>query len=613
MPNDYLLAAGGRPGQWMKLVNNGTGTSYFSTARSDGNGMFIHSAPPGLYTQYVSANVTLPAAGDASWVATGDTSYAVPLTVRDDIVANSLTLKAATDSSPYVATALSGWEDLIGVGQWGDGIWHIKSGKNPSGSAKADGQRVTDGAMSTGSAVLTSASNPFVAGDVNKLITVAGGGAAGAVLATTIASFQSAGQVTLTAANASGGNISAKAVSWASDDLLPIQAAINAMKAAGTGIVDLGAGDIMFSAPLSLTAVARSVTFRGRGNKTSRAATRLTSTGASFLDLGDGASGANDFTGKLTLLDMLWDGVDRNVDMVRQRNFVTNPGRMHWERMDFWGFGTGYGFRDAAGGVTTQDSIMMDTQFNFGGTGMLLMNGAWDFHDVTFGFLTKGLDIRANNKSVFTGCVFSGNVDDIYFGDTGITYTNPYLFLGCWHENSTDACMSSSTAIVGLDVTFDTCRLHTSGSYQVYMGGLTNSTIVLRDVDFGGVATKILTAAAGSGNSIISEYSRPLNRVVAVASPINSTRNSIGPHLLAADTFTGTAVASTDYLVQGCRGLGIFVTGGTGVSVSLKDRTQATNTVVGAGTTPLYVYVPVGWFINFGAFSVAPTVVCFVD
>jgi hypothetical protein len=528
-----------------------------------------------------------------------------------DIAVRSVTASA---SSPYAPTALPGWQDLLGVGQWGDGIWHIKSGKNPSGSAKCDGQRVTDGAMSTGSAILTSASNLFVAGDVGKLVTVAGGGAAGVVLATTIASYQSAGQVTLTAANASGGNISGKAVSWATDDILPIQAAINAMKAAGGGIVDFGFGNIGISAAMSLTAMAKAATFRGRGTKTSLAPTRIFSTAATaFLDLGDGAVGANDFTGKLTLEDMLWDGVDRNIDMIRNRNFVTNLGRMHFQRMDFWAFGTGYGFRDAVGGVTTQDSYMVDVEFVFGGTGMLLMNGAWDFQNCTFGFLTKGVDIRANNKSAFYGCVFTGCVDDIYFGDTGITYTNPYLFSGQWHENSTDACMSSSTAIVGLDVTFDNVRLHTSGSYQIYMGGLTNSTIVLRQVDFGGVATKILTAAAGSGNVIYSEDSRPINRVVAVASPINSTRNSIGPHLLAADTYTGTAVASTDYLVQGCRGLRMFVTVGTGVSVSLKDRTQATNTVIGAGTTPISFYVPAGFFVNFGAFSVAPTIVAMVD
>src|SRR5207244_3748636 len=128
----------------------------------------------------------------------------VDLRPGPNLAVQSLTVSA---SSPYTPSAAIGWTDSIGVAQWGDGIWHIRSGKNPSGPAKMDGQRVTDGAMSTGSAILTSASNLFAAGDVGKLVTVAGAGAAGVVLATTIASYQSAGQVTLTAANASGGNI----------------------------------------------------------------------------------------------------------------------------------------------------------------------------------------------------------------------------------------------------------------------------------------------------------------------------------------------------------------------------------------------------------------------
>lgn len=88
-----------------------------------------------------------------------------------------------------------------------------------------DGQYVTDGAMNTGSAVLTSASNKFLSTDVGKAIIVNGAGAAGVPLVTTILSYQNAGQVTLNSANASGGNISAKKTFWAHDDT----AAFNAM------------------------------------------------------------------------------------------------------------------------------------------------------------------------------------------------------------------------------------------------------------------------------------------------------------------------------------------------------------------------------------------------
>lgn len=101
--------------------------------------------------------------------------------------------------------------------------------------AKGDGQFVLDGAMGTGSAVLTSASGKFTSGDVGKLVMVYGAATAAVTnLVTTIASFQSATQVTLAAANASGGSISGALVLWASDDTAHIQAAINAALAYAT-------------------------------------------------------------------------------------------------------------------------------------------------------------------------------------------------------------------------------------------------------------------------------------------------------------------------------------------------------------------------------------------
>lgn len=99
----------------------------------------------------------------------------------------------------------------------------------PAYGAKGDAQVVSDGAMSSGSAVLTSAIAGFTAGDVGKAISVKGAGPTGVTtLVTTIASRQSATQVTLTAANASGGAVSAAVVMWGTDDTLAIQAAVNA-------------------------------------------------------------------------------------------------------------------------------------------------------------------------------------------------------------------------------------------------------------------------------------------------------------------------------------------------------------------------------------------------
>ena len=62
------------------------------------------------------------------------------------------------------------------------------------------GRTLTDAAMTSGSAVLTSSTQgQFSAGDVGQAVTVSGAGASGATLTSTIASYQSATQVTLAA------------------------------------------------------------------------------------------------------------------------------------------------------------------------------------------------------------------------------------------------------------------------------------------------------------------------------------------------------------------------------------------------------------------------------
>ncbi|MFE3578699.1 SGNH/GDSL hydrolase family protein [Streptomyces vinaceus] len=93
--------------------------------------------------------------------------------------------------------------------------------------AVGDGMTVADAAMTSGSGVLTcSTSAPFAAGDVGKRIMVLGAGANGETLNTTISSYSSATQVTLTAS--AGTAVSGACAMWSSDDTAAIQSAINA-------------------------------------------------------------------------------------------------------------------------------------------------------------------------------------------------------------------------------------------------------------------------------------------------------------------------------------------------------------------------------------------------
>ena len=93
--------------------------------------------------------------------------------------------------------------------------------------AVGDGQVVYDAAINSSSQTLTCAtSTPFSASDVGKSIKIAGAGAAGIALVTTIASFVSPSQVTVT--NAASTTVSNKQVVWGTDNTSAIQAALDA-------------------------------------------------------------------------------------------------------------------------------------------------------------------------------------------------------------------------------------------------------------------------------------------------------------------------------------------------------------------------------------------------
>lgn len=81
------------PGVWVRLLNNSTATNYYSTAVTDVNGAFTHSAVPGDYSLYYGLAATV--VGTPTLV---NAHYAVPLTAGDDAALGSLT---AVLTSPY--------------------------------------------------------------------------------------------------------------------------------------------------------------------------------------------------------------------------------------------------------------------------------------------------------------------------------------------------------------------------------------------------------------------------------------------------------------------------------------------------------------------------------
>lgn len=115
--------------------------------------------------------------------------------------------------------------------------------------AKGDLRTVFDGAITTGTAFLTSVSAVFTLADVGKVVHLPGAGPAGAPLVTTIASFQSSLQVTL--ASSASASVSGASLTWGTDDSGAISAAIAAAWAVA-GIVVLAGLGYMLYAPLVL-------------------------------------------------------------------------------------------------------------------------------------------------------------------------------------------------------------------------------------------------------------------------------------------------------------------------------------------------------------------------
>jgi len=113
----------------------------------------------------------------------------------------------------------------------------------------------------------------------------------------------------------------------------------------------------------------------------------------------------------------------------------------------------------------------------------------------------------------------------------------------------------------------------------------------------------INVATHASNNLTIAQNAGYNGTKGSITNPIDTTNNRLG---VAGNT--ATAVASTDYVVSEVEQY-LVVTGGTGVSISIKD--PAGNTVR-SGLTTLAERIPLGFKINLGAFSVAPTVASYL-
>jgi hypothetical protein len=113
--------------------------------------------------------------------------------------------------------------------------------------AKGDTQEVADGAMTSGSPTLTSATANFTASDVGKSASVSGAGASNTFLVAPIIGYTSPTTVTL-GANASA-TVNTRTILWGTDDTTALQAWITAA-GSGAKAAYLPAGIYLVTAPL---------------------------------------------------------------------------------------------------------------------------------------------------------------------------------------------------------------------------------------------------------------------------------------------------------------------------------------------------------------------------
>lgn len=182
---------------------------------------------------FSSSGVASVSAADPSIVVGGTGSAPTLHTGTLDVLAEEHPPAAAWSNNSQKITALAAGvasTDAANVGQlplatpW---VFDVRAY-----GAVGDGKFVTDGAMSSGSAILTSASNEF--GNVvdGMPVMVIGAAPTGVTtLVTTAASVQGNGQITLAATNTSGSNLTGALVFWGTDDTAHIQAAITAARA----------------------------------------------------------------------------------------------------------------------------------------------------------------------------------------------------------------------------------------------------------------------------------------------------------------------------------------------------------------------------------------------
>jgi len=173
--------------------------------------------------------------------------------------------------------------------------------------------------------------------------------------------------------------------------------------------------------------------------------------------------------------------------------------------------------------------------------------------------------------------------------------------------NATQDNSGSSLPVRGLVIESNYVQGYSIGLKAINM----NTTTILGN-DFNATTTPVsYTMVGGGANPIGNSTIRSnggYNPVGKYTNPFGTTAWGGSNPAIAPYGTAATPSASTNYRIAG---VDVFITstGGTGVSITIQDNKG--NTIASGLTTLTMQFIPVGFMINFGAFSPAPTVTVF--
>lgn len=238
------------------------------------------------------------------------------------------------------------------------------------------------------------------------------------------------------------------------------------------------------------------------------------------------------------------------------------------------------------GGIKTSDIKVTNSKFLYND-----QYGVYDsaaFATYANNWFYKNAQTAFWGGDTFKNSIIMGNRFEDNSNSTNNGYDDLHLF-------RSDLNVITGNFFYGSERTDDMVR------YGIYVDSFSNQNSIMdNSFGHGNFGTNKIFMSTSSQTSMITD-NLGWNPVGVVASPFSTIANTIVP-------MGGNAAKpspSIDYVIRNTP-IVISSTGGTGVSITIKDATG--NTITSRVTTLSYAYIPVGYRVNFGAFSIAPTV-----